>query len=97
MNTAFQRLLALYPAEVRAMYEREMVCDFTVKLAAAREDGRVATIRFLAREVSWLVCDGLAERAATLYSHQSFRGRRAPNPGQVRPPNMSKSEWYGTL
>ena len=45
----------------------------------------------------WLILDGLAERISTLYSHQSFRGRRTPNPGQVRPPNMSKVEWYGNL
>ncbi len=47
------------------------------------------------KAAAWLIVDGLAERAATLYSHHSFRGRRTPNPGQVRPPNMSKSEWYG--
>jgi hypothetical protein len=95
MSTAFQRLLALYPADMRAMYEREMVCDFTVKLANARNRGWLATIQFLSRELSWLLCDALAERASTLYSHPSFRGRRLPNPGQVRPPNMSKKEWYG--
>ncbi len=92
----YPRLLDLYPANVIGVYGREMADDFSRGLTVARGRGRVAAIRFVAREISWLLCDATAERIATLYSHQSFRGRRLPNPGQVRPPNMSKREWYSS-
>jgi hypothetical protein len=81
MTRACRWTLAIYPRDVRAMYEAELAVEFEQGL----------------RSILWLLIDGLAERAATLYSHPSFRGRRTPNPGQVRPPNMSKSEWYGKL
>lgn len=93
--TLYRRLLSLYPKDVLGIYGREMADDFERGVAAARGRGRVAQIRFVVRELSWLLCDATAERVATLYSHPSFRGRRLPNPGQVRPPNMSKKEWYG--
>ena len=88
-------LLELYPKDVLGIYGREIKDDFERGLAAAHGQGRIAVVRFVVRELSWLLCDAAAERAATLYSHPSFRGRRLPNPGQVRPPNMSKKEWYG--
>jgi hypothetical protein len=97
MIRLYRSLLRLYPRDVRAVYEREMADDFASGLCLAREGGRLSLTRFLLRELGWMLVDGTAERVATLYSHQSFRGRRLPNPGQVRPPNMSKSEWYGTL
>jgi hypothetical protein len=93
----YRRLLRLYPRDVRAVYEHEIVDDLERGLRVARESGRLQSTRFLVRELTWLLFDGTAERVSTLYSHQSFRGRRLPNPGQVRPPNMSKKEWYGTL
>ena len=95
--TLCRRLLSLYPSEVVGVYGREMTDDFERGLTVAQGSGRIATMRFVIREVSWLLCDAAAERAANLYSHQSFRGRRTPNPGQVRPPNMSKNEWYADL
>jgi hypothetical protein len=97
MTDFYRRLLDLYPADVAGIYSHEMLDDFANGLDVARRHGRIATARFIAKELLWLLCDAAAERAATLYSHQSFRGRRLPNPGQVRPPNMSKKEWYADL
>ena len=47
-------------------------------------------------ELVLLVVDVAAERVSVLYSHRSFHGRRRPDLGVVRPPNMSKDEWFGT-
>jgi hypothetical protein len=41
-----------------------------------------------------LLCDTAAERVNSLYSYRTFHGRCRPNPTAVRPPNMSKKEWF---
>lgn len=92
---AYTWLLRLYPEDVRYAYECEMRDDFARRLAAACQTGNLAVARTVIVGISGLLIDVAAQRAHTLYSHRSFHGRRRPDPGVVRPPNMSKGEWFG--
>jgi hypothetical protein len=88
----FSTLIRLYPADVRYAYGVEMVEDFEQRLRHA--GGRPGRCWCIARAVLSLLCDVAAERVNGLYSHRTFHGRCRPDPGRVRPPNMSKAEWF---
>jgi hypothetical protein len=95
MLKAYTSLIRLYPDDVRTAYSAEMRYDFAARYAHAGLGGRIRQFMFVVAEVARVLCDVTAERINTLYSHRSFHGRCAPNPGLVRPPNMGKREWFG--
>jgi hypothetical protein len=94
MIAMYARLLRLYPLDLRILYGHEMMAGLSCALADARTRGRLAVLRCVARELGWLLVDAAAERVATWQSHPSFHGRCLPDPGVVRPPGVSKREWY---
>lgn len=90
----YRWLLRLYPSDVRYAYGREMQQAFGRQVAMWRGCGRVALTLGVMRVVGALLIDAAAERTSTLYSHRSFHGPRTPDLGVVRPPNVSKTEWF---
>ena len=91
----YSLLLRLYPSDVRYAYGREMRDAFAVTIARARRRGAIPCASTAARELIALAIDVVAQRASTIYSHRSFHSRRPPDLSMVRPPNMSKDEWFG--
>ncbi len=88
-------LIGLYPDDVRFAYGREMVADLAGRHEQARVRGRLALARFVCCSSIALLVDVAVERLGALTaSHRSFHGRRRPDPGVVRPPNMGKKEWF---
>ena len=94
MLKVYENLIRLYPADVRYAYGDEILRDFTEASAKAAQGSRIRHIVFVVRQFVFLLCDIAAERVNNLYSHRSFHGRRKPDPGVVRPPNMGKGEWF---
>ena len=94
MLRAYRLLLVLYPSHVRAVYGMEMLADYDRRLTVARSVRPAGSLRLLLREILRVVPDAAAERVAALSSHPSFHGRRPPNLGVVRPPNVGKHEWF---
>ena len=94
MLRAYRWLLFLYPLHVRAVYGREMLADYARRLRAAQSSRPAGSLRLLLGEILHVVPDAAAERIAALSSHPSFHGRRPPNFGVVRPPNVGKHEWF---
>jgi len=91
----YERLVGLYPADVRFAYGAEMLDGWRRGHAERRARGRLRLAAFVARSTASTLLDALAERVNLLYSHRSFHTRGKPNAGVVRPPNMSKREWFG--
>ena len=89
----YRHLLRLYPPHVRIIYGAEMLSGFTERARSA--DSRIRKMRLLLRDVATVLPDAAAERIATFSSHPSFHGARPPDLGVVRPPNVSKREWFG--
>jgi hypothetical protein len=58
------------------------------------DEGRLRRVAGVVGRLSSLLADIAVEWANCLYSHRSFHGRARPNAGVVRPPNMSKQEWF---
>jgi hypothetical protein len=90
----YKTRLALYPVDVRESYGDEMMWAYGHGLMENRRRGPMTLVWFIASHVIWLLCDAAAERVLTLYSHRSFHGRCRPDLSLVRPPNMSKKEWF---
>jgi hypothetical protein len=93
----YARLLRLYPSDVRYAYEREMLDSFGQHVTTWRRNGRAALALAIGRAISILLVDIAAERISGLYSHRSFHGPRKPDWGMVRPPNVSKAEWFSAV
>jgi hypothetical protein len=93
----YERLVRLYPADVRFAYGREMIDDLAATYAACRAHGSLRLTSFVARTTLLVLVDVTMEWLNNLYSHRSFHGRRQPDPGVVRPPNMGKQEWFDAL
>jgi hypothetical protein len=94
MVAVFKTVLRLYPQDIRFAYGDEMIGGFAAGVGAMRRRplGRVT---YALTQFTLLILDIAAERVSSLYSHRSFHGRRAPDLGVVRPPNMGKDEWFG--
>ena len=92
--TLFRALVRLFPDDVRFAYGDEMIADFERQFAVVGQRNAVRGMWFAAKQMLFTLCDVVVERANTLYSHRSFHGRGRPNPGVVRPPNVSKAEWW---
>jgi hypothetical protein len=92
--TFYSRLVALYPDDVRFAYGDELVADLERRHAAGRGTGRLRHAAGVVARLSSLLTDIAMEWANCVYSHRSFHGRARPNSGVVRPPNMSKREWF---
>lgn len=91
----YDLLIRLYPEDVRFAYGEEMLDALERGHVDARRQGRLRLAAFVAARVTSTLADIAAERVNALYSHRSFHTRGKPNPGVVRPPNMSKGEWFG--
>jgi hypothetical protein len=87
-----EMVVALYPRDVRDAYGAEIAADLSAPWTrpVTARSATIATWDLLA-----VVVDAGFERISSLYSHRSFHGRCTPDPGVVRPPNMSKAEWFG--
>jgi hypothetical protein len=91
----YEKLIRLYPLDIRVLYGDEMVGTFAQRFEPCRRRGRAALVRFAFGEFVWLLCDAADEWLnLKLSSHPSFRGRCRPNPGVVRPPGVGKDEWF---
>jgi hypothetical protein len=97
MTDVYRRLIQLYPEDVRFAYAQEMIDDFDRELSDARKHGTAKVAAYVFRRLLQLFGDAGAERINSLYSHRTFHGRCEPHPGVVRPPNMSKREWFGSI
>jgi hypothetical protein len=89
-------LLRLYPQDVRHAYGQQLQDSFRDRIARVRQRGLATLALTVAKDIAFLLIDIAAERVAALYSHRSFHGRCEPDLGVVRPPNMSKAEWFGS-
>jgi hypothetical protein len=92
MKKMYRRLLALYPSHIRTTYGAEMASAFDANLD--RSPSSWSRFRFYAVSIAALVLDATVERLWMFGSHPSFSGRRPPDLGVVRPPNMGKREWF---
>ena len=95
MTRIYRRLIRLYPDDIRFAYGAELDAEFRRGLADSGSRGRFRRTAFVVRAVARLLVEAAFERVHTLYSHRSFHGRGRPDLGLVRPPNMSKQEWFG--
>jgi hypothetical protein len=94
MKRTFRLLLNMYPPHVRAIYADEMRAAF--ESALDRCVSRWSRLRFCSMSILATGIDAAVERLWTLGSHPSFSGCRPTDLGVVRPPNMSKAEWFGS-
>jgi len=92
MKQTYRRLLRLYPPHIRAIYGDEMRAGFDA--GCDQCSSRLSLIRFCSMSMLSLAIDATVERLWTFGSHPSFSGRRPPDFGMVRPPNMGKKEWF---
>jgi len=92
MRRLYQALLTLYPPHVRTIYSAEMIRSF--EAALSERHGVLSRIRFVVVSTCVILMDATVERLWTFGSHPSFTGRRPSDLGVVRPPNMSKAEWF---
>jgi hypothetical protein len=88
-------LLRLYPYDFQQLFAAEMAQTFAQAADEHHQRGVTAFATFNAREWGAVVVEAAAEWAAKLYGHPSLHGRCLPDWRLMRPPDVSKKDWFG--
>lgn len=88
---AYQLLLRLYPRDYRIWFAAEMLNAFE---QAAQQNRGSAAQRFSLVELSSLIRGAAAEWAAKFTTNPNVRGRCLPDVMLMRPPGVSREQWF---
>lgn len=92
MKRIYKMMLGLYPADYRAFFAADMVNTFEKAIEARR--GRTVFARFVLTELAGLVLGAGAEWFSKLTSDKIVRGRCLPDVRLMRPPGITREEWF---
>jgi hypothetical protein len=92
---AYTALLRLYPRDYRTKFAAEMLAAFEEGAAEQRARGRAAGVPFALVELISLLLGAGAEWGAKFISDRSTRGRCLPDWRMMRPPGVTREEWFG--
>src|SRR5262249_2788761 len=95
LRQAYDILLRLYPRDYRISFTAEMVTTFAEAAEDRRGHGRVIFVRFAVAELIGLLIGAGAEWLAKFTSDSSTRGRCLPDLRVMRPPGVSREQWFG--
>jgi hypothetical protein len=87
----YNTLLRLYPRDYRMAFAREMTANFNVAI----QQRRVNRHRFTLAELASLVTGAAVEWIAKATSDPSIRGRSLPDVMLMRPPGVTREQWFG--
>lgn len=91
----YTALLHLYPHDYRARFAAEMLAAFGEGAEERRARGRAASAGFGLVELTSLLLGAGAEWWAKLTCDRSTRGRCLPDCRMMRPPGVTREEWFG--
>jgi hypothetical protein len=91
----YRALLQLYPSDYRARFAAEMLAAFEEGAAEQRARGCVAGVGFALLELMSLLLGAGAEWGAKFTCDRSTRGRCLPDWRMMRPPGVTREEWFG--
>lgn len=92
---AYSAFLHLYPRDYAGKFAEEMLAAFEEGVAEQRARGRWTAARFVLIELMSLLRGVGAEWRAKLTSDRSTRGRCLPDWRMMRPPGVTREEWFG--
>ncbi len=94
MKRAYEMLLGLYPADYRAFFAAAMLNAFEKALEERRRDRQVVLARFVFAELKGIAIGAGAEWISKLTSEKSIRGRCLPDVRMMRPPGVTREDWF---
>lgn len=91
----YMTLLHLYPSDYRARFAAEMLAAFEEGTAEQLACGRSVGARFVLVELMGLVLGAASEWGSKIVCDRTARGRCLPDWRMMRPPGVTREEWFG--